>query len=156
MMPSGEPDEEAEDVAALDVTHQRSERSTFHFWTPPPLEIDALAFFFNKTVSLSETSEDSASGWLSELRSVHKETKPGSHLDTATVALSWINLGTATQRPEAIQNAREAYGAALSKTREALNNPVHVRTDETLVAVLILGYFEVRVEKGQDVETAKR
>lgn len=143
MPPSGELDEEAEDVSAMEVVHQTSDSPPFQIWTPPPLEMEALSFFFNNIVRFSETSEDSASGWLSELRGVHNQSKVDSHLDKATTALSWVNLGTATDRPKAIENAREAYCHALSKTREALNDPSQRRTDETLVAVLVLGYFEV-------------
>ena len=144
IMPPGEPDREQEDTPAVTISHHVPLQPSYQFWVSPPSEMEALSFFFQNVVRFSEKSEDSASGWLGELRGLHKETLPGSHLDNATVALSWINLGTATKRKDAIENARIAYGKALRNTREALNDPIQRRTDETLVAALVLGYFEVR------------
>ena len=120
-----------------------SELPRYHIWSPPTSDIDALTFLFNSVVTFSESQNDSASGWLSELRPLLCETKVDSHLDHATRALSWANMGSMTKQDGVMQRARLAYGKALSSLRRAMSDPIHSRSDETLVSILILGYYEV-------------
>jgi hypothetical protein len=45
--------------------------------------------------------------------------------------------------PGVVIKARECYGRALRATNKALSDPVRAKSDLTLLAVLMLGHFEV-------------
>ncbi len=54
-----------------------------------------------------------------------------------------ISGGSPTRRNDQ-QLGRTIFGKALRKTSAAIRNPAESRKDETLMAVLLLGLFEVR------------
>ena len=52
--------------------------------------------------------------------------------------------GSSPNRRSDQQLGRTIFGKALRKTSAAIRNPADSRKDETLMAVLLLGLFEVR------------
>jgi hypothetical protein len=62
---------------------------------------------------------------------------------TASItAVGLAGLAKLTRCPDTMQRACQSYGAALALTNAALSDPVEVRKDSTMVAVLILGTYE--------------
>jgi len=89
-------------------------------------------------------------GWIYGIYHSSLQTcKPGSHLHYALSAASLAAFGN---RPSCRQSAPSQslsakasllYAKALESTNKALRDPLLVKKDETLAAVLMLGFFEV-------------
>lgn len=62
------------------------------------------------------------------------------HLVLTAVSLAVAGSGN----PRSFRLAQSAFGKALSRTKKAIEDPEESLTDETLMAVLMLGLYEVR------------
>lgn len=65
-------------------------------------------------------------------------------LSTAVAAIGYASLSNATNAPPWRVEAFRLYSSAVLQLREALQDPVQCRSDETLGAMLLMGNFEVR------------
>lgn len=68
---------------------------------------------------------------------------PSSALPAAITAVGLAALANIYQSPQAMVEARQECTAAISLTRQALNDPLAARRDDVLAAVVMLSIFEV-------------
>lgn len=66
-----------------------------------------------------------------------------SALTAAIVAVSLANINGRIRSSKIEGNGRKEYGAALKLTKEALEDPLDQKRDETLLAIYLLGMYEV-------------
>ena len=106
-------------------------------------EQQAICAFFLDFVLLPR-NPDSVQGHLEHLLPLYHKTTAESPLSLATsaVALAFSGNSPARQRDQAL--GRSIFGRALRKTGAAIRNPLESGKDETLMAVLLLGLYEVR------------
>lgn len=111
-----------------------------------PVEEQALCYFLANWVLLP--GQGCKGGYMEYIIPLYSSCKPNSHLHYALSAASLAAFGN---RPNCRQNspksisakASSLYAKALEHTNMALRNPLLVKEDETLAAVLMLGFFEV-------------
>ena len=106
-------------------------------------EQQAICAFFLDFVLLPRHPE-SAQGHLEHLLPLYANTSKDSPLSLATSSVALMISGGSPTRRNDQQLGRTIFGKALQKTRAAIRNPAESRKDETLMAVLLLGLFEVR------------
>ena len=103
---------------------------------------DALSFFFNTVVKFAGQQKFATSGWLGELSGLFNFASRDSLIYSATNAIALVNYGTKVQKPSIINQGRECYVQTIRKLIQTVREPEESRTDETLVSVLILGFYE--------------
>ncbi|MDI1487394.1 MAG: hypothetical protein OHK93_006663 [Ramalina farinacea] len=107
----------------------------------------ALCFFLSSWVDY--TSDPSAErGILEVLPSLYPNTTIGSPLWLSVAAFTRLQFNKferGVSRGESL-TIKQLYGLALAATSRALQDPVELLTDETLMAVCLLGYYEAAVE----------
>ena len=115
-------------------------------YVPSSLTLDfeglALGFFFNRFVILPSSSA-AAPGFLEVLPSLYPNADTRSALFSATGAISLAAYTNDPGREHYIGKARQKYGETLLPVNEALRDPTAVRTNETLMSVLIMGLLEI-------------
>ena len=105
-------------------------------------EQQAICAFFLDFV-LIPRHPDTMQGHLEHLLPLYANTAAESPLSLATSAVALMISGGLPTRKNDQQLGRTHFGRALRKTSAAIRNPVESRKDETLMAVLLLGLFEV-------------
>ena len=107
----------------------------------------ALCFFLSSWVHY--TSDPSAeSGILEVLPSLYSNTRIGSPLCLSVAAFTRLQFNKferGVSRGESF-TIKRLYGLALAATSQALQDPVELLTDETLMAVCLLGFYEAAVD----------
>lgn len=109
-----------------------------------PVENRELCFFLSSYVFYPRNPQADR-GFLELLPLLFANLRPSSPLSYALAAVSrcqfvaW-ELGV---RDVETPQVRLAYGKALAATRLALQDPLECSTDETLMAVCLLGFYEV-------------
>lgn len=106
-------------------------------------EQQAICAFFLDFVLLPR-HPDSNQGHLEHLLPLYANTSAESPLSLATSSVALMISGGSPTRRNDQQLGRTIFGKALQKTRAAIRNAAESRKDETLMAVLLLGLFEVR------------
>jgi len=106
-------------------------------------EQQAICAFFLDFVLLPR-NKDSVQGHLEHLLPLYRNTTPDSPLSLATSSVALVMSGSSPAKQNDQQLGRTIFGRALRKTSAAIKHPVESRNDETLMAVLLLGLFEVR------------
>ncbi len=106
-------------------------------------EQQAICAFFLDFVLLPR-HPDSNQGHLEHLLPLYANTAAESPLSLATSSVALMISGSSPVRRNDQQLGRTIFGKALRKTSAAIRNPAESRKDETLMAVLLLGLFEVR------------
>lgn len=106
-------------------------------------EQQAICAFFLDFVLLPR-HPDSIEGHLEHLLPLYTTTSADSPLSLATSSVALMISGGSPTRRNDQQLGRTIFGKALRKTSAAIRNPEESRKDETLMAVLLLGLFEVR------------
>ncbi|OCK84498.1 hypothetical protein K432DRAFT_378513 [Lepidopterella palustris CBS 459.81] len=121
---------------------------------PPPLapsaETQATAFFFRNFVLLPQQAE-SMRGFLELLVPLYNQSMPFSALHLATHAVSLSTLGNYPGRHQLLRDASVAYGQALKKVKQALEDPVESKADETVLAILMFSLYEAIVSTNETV-----
>lgn len=105
-------------------------------------EQEAICAFFLDFVLLPR-HKDSVQGHLEHLLPLYANTTPDSPLSLATSAVALVLSGSAPNRRIDKERARQNFSEAIRKTRDAIRSPAESKKDETLMAVLILGLYEV-------------
>ena len=106
-------------------------------------EQQAICAFFLDFVLLPR-HPDSVQGHLEHLLPLYANTSADSPLSLATSSVALMISGSSPTRRNDQQLGRTIFGKALRKTSAAIRNPAESMKDETLMAVLLLGLFEVR------------
>lgn len=104
----------------------------------------ALGFFFNKFVLVPRHSV-AGRGFLEVLPFLYLNADSTSPLSSATMAISLAVYANDPVRKTLLSESRYKYGEALFRVSGALQDPVAVRKDETLMTILLLGILEVRL-----------
>ena len=110
-------------------------------------ESHALTFFVSSWVLFPHDPETDH-GITELLPFFFGNLKSGTTLSLALTAVSRLMFAAWERRVRAVvetPEARLAYGKALAATRVAIEDPVQCTEDETLMAVLLLALYEVRV-----------
>ena len=108
-----------------------------------PEETNAL-YFFVSTFVLYDRDTQADRGFLELLPSLFNNLRLDSPLSLCLTAVSKILFGKWERKQfEAERHAFPSYAKALKVTRVALQDPVESMSDEILMAVCILGFYEV-------------
>ena len=101
----------------------------------------ALSSWFNSLVMLHRVT-DTQRGYLGSLMPLYISARHESPVSLATSAVALVIFARRpTYRPLLVVG-RKTFGDALALTREALQDPIQSKEDETLMAVLLLGMVE--------------
>lgn len=120
---------------------RRNSPEHIHYVLPQAPEQLALNYFFKNYVLIPRKSE-AAHGYLEVLPVLYGDVAPTSPLLPATSALAFAAFGKDASGRKFLTNARLKYGEAILRLNEALRDPVVVKKDETLMAVLVMGMVE--------------
>lgn len=116
--------------------------------TPSGLSIhvddQAPCFFLTNFVLVPRNS--GTRGFFDFLVPMMTAENPDSHLSMAFKAVAMASLATRpnSKASRLMSNAISYYSTALKQTNVALQSSQHQLSDQTLAAVLLLGFFEVR------------
>ncbi|KAH8661651.1 hypothetical protein BGZ60DRAFT_90277 [Tricladium varicosporioides] len=108
-----------------------------------PIEQQAPCFFMSNYVL--SPSEGSFRGYFEFLQPLIKNEGPDTQLSLAFSAVSMASLANrpnSRNRRELSHIAVAQYSKALKATNLALQNPAQQKTDQTLAAILMLGFYE--------------
>jgi hypothetical protein len=108
----------------------------------PSLEQQALCFLSNYV--LIPRQPYCSRGYLEYLLPLYRSSGPDCHLSLAVSAVAIASFGSRPDAKALLRHARQRYGKALCLTNAALRDPIDVKTDSTLMAVMLLGLYEVR------------
>lgn len=107
-----------------------------------PLEETAISFFF-QLLSVPPKDPQALTGFMELLPSVYSNSKRSPHLHLATSAVSLFSVAAWTGDHSLIHISELFFFRALSRTRVAIENSIECKSDETLMAVLLLSRYEV-------------
>ncbi|KAL9637710.1 MAG: hypothetical protein Q9164_002035 [Protoblastenia rupestris] len=110
-------------------------------------EAHSLCFFVSSWVDYSPDPQ-AERGFVELLPLLYPRTKMGSPLSLCVSAISHLVFNKwehNMQNAETLQ-VKEIYGKALTAMRHALRDPIVSLTDETLLAVCLLGWYEACIE----------
>jgi hypothetical protein len=82
-------------------------------------------------------------GFLNYLSMAYNSRPASAALLESMISLGVAGLSNTGKSPEVMSAARRRYAIALRLTNTALADPTQVKTDQTLMAVLVLALFEV-------------
>lgn len=102
----------------------------------------AICQFFTNFV-LVPTHPDAQCGFLDCLLPLYTSTRHDSMLSLATSAVALAVAGSEPDRRLSYLLGRAILGDALRKTTAALQDPVQSVQDETLMTVMLMGFYEV-------------
>ena len=105
-------------------------------------EQEAICAFFHSFI-LVPSHPDSQSGFFEYLYTFYVATRHDSILSLATSAVALTIAGGDPRRKSSFRLGQSIFGTALRETSLALQDPVKSLEDETLMAVLMLGFYEV-------------
>lgn len=111
--------------------------SIFNTLSQPIEELGGNFFFTNYTFDESPFSGD-YHAWL-----VKSYFEDGNVLRTAIQAVGMAGISNISPAPHITSRSRERYCKTLTTVQQALNNREEARTDATLMAIILLGLFEV-------------
>lgn len=86
---------------------------------------------------------DSIRGHLEHLLPLYQAARPDSAVSLATSSVALLISGNSRRRVADQQLSQAIFGRALLKTSTAIGDPIDSVTDATLMAVLLLGLYEV-------------
>ncbi|KAG9230264.1 hypothetical protein BJ875DRAFT_161677 [Amylocarpus encephaloides] len=110
-----------------------------------PVEQQAPCFFLSNFVLSPTDDKDTPRGYFDFLVPLMKSETPDSHLAlafSAAAMASMSNRPDTRMRGDIRQMAVAQYTKALKATNIALQSPRSQKTDQTLAAILMLGFFE--------------
>lgn len=102
----------------------------------------AICQFFTNFV-LVPTHLDAQCGFLDCLLPLYTSTRHDSILSLATSAVAMAVAGSEPEQRQTYQIGRAFLGNALRKTTIALRDPIQSVQDETLMTVMLMGFYEV-------------
>jgi len=126
----------------LEVATPASMSPPLHIPRSPSLEINELGaqFFFNTYTFDGPPYSATYLSWLSE---AYREDRPRHALREALQAAGMAGMSNVWRDSSAASTAKTQYCRALAATNLALRDPEEAIQDTTLMAVILLGAFEV-------------
>jgi hypothetical protein len=105
----------------------------------PTIEERAMGFFFsNLIIGVLGPSQD----YLAYVPSLFNRTDMDEHLFASIRAVGIAGFSTVANSPLLMKDARKDYSTALNLVNTALRSPTDVQKDSTLLAVMVLSFFE--------------
>ncbi|KAE8452509.1 hypothetical protein EG329_000412 [Mollisiaceae sp. DMI_Dod_QoI] len=128
----------SDEEASLELVQQQDTQLDV-FSLAPSLEDRATGFFVaNYVLGMSGPSR----GHLDYIVDVSRTQILDDGLECSMKAVGLAGFAHAEHAPSLMRNARYQYMRALNATNAALRDPVQVKKDTTLLAIMILGIFE--------------
>ncbi|KAK7552588.1 hypothetical protein IWX49DRAFT_559987 [Phyllosticta citricarpa] len=119
----------------------RPQRLTFASGIKMSIETQATSFFFQNFVIPPQKST-TVDTFLNCLVPYYNSANISSALHLATNAVSLSAFSKDPSRGQTAQEAGRAYGKALRKVGEALQDPASAATDETILSILLFALYE--------------
>ena len=108
-----------------------------------PLEDEATYYFFHNFVSVDYTSHYSMNAYYSVLPTLHRQDSSFGVLPKIVNAIGLATISNMKHSPEVMVAASQRYAGALRAINSSIQNSSSATTDQTLMAVMLLGVFEV-------------
>jgi hypothetical protein len=102
-------------------------------------EVGAHFFFANYSCDEPPLSK----GYHAWLTQIYFENRPHHALRAGIEAAGMAGISNRYYAPYVAFKSKEQYGRALAATKQALSDPVEAVADTTLMAIILLGLFEV-------------
>ena len=107
------------------------------------LEDEATYHFFYNYLSNDHSADHSRNPYSSVLPSLHRQDSSFGVLRKIVNAIGLASISNMKRSPEVMVTARQRYAGALRAINSSIQNPSSATTDQTLIAVMLLGVFEV-------------
>lgn len=104
-------------------------------------ELGANFFFANYSLNEPPLSK----GYHSWLTGMYRAEGTNYALRAAIEAAGMAGISNISYAPGVASRSKECYGRALAATKQALSDPVESVADTTLLTVILLGLFEVKL-----------
>ena len=112
----------------------------------PTIDERAVNFFFsNHVTGLNASSR----GFIDQVQDF-PDHDLGDNLMTSIKAVGLAGFSIAAKAPELMREAKKNYTVAVRLLNSALQSPVEVKKDSTLLAIMILGIFETLTGREED------
>lgn len=121
------------------------EVETIPIGIPQDPEQQALCFFMTK-FALSDRKEEIWGGSLEALPAIYQEAGAQSALSLAAAATSMSSIAWNPEWAHFKPISLQKYVQSLKLINDAVQDPVQSKSDGTLMAVLMLGFYEVNLE----------
>lgn len=116
----------------------------------PTIDERAVNFFFsNHVVGIDVPSR----GFIDHMHA-HPDYELGDNLLSSIKAVGLAGFSNAAKAPGLMVEAKKQYTSAVRHLNAALQSPVEVKKDSTLLAVMVLGIFETLAGKSENSLTA--
>jgi hypothetical protein len=106
----------------------------------PPVEDQALSFFFDNYVWCSSSQEP-----FNYLPAILRTGPLGVPLTNALIALGMAGLAFSGKDQSMMATAHQRYNTAVQMVHANLADPNEAQSDQTLLTITLLGLFEVRL-----------
>lgn len=137
-----------------DGTWPSSPSSAPDYTLSPIFQEQGMAFFFSRYVAAAQENNDHNNyDFIYDIWKPNRKSRDA-RIDAVLASMTAVGLAamsTLTCSPERLDWARQSYVTALRLTNDALMDPEEAAKDSTLLAVLILGTYEMLV--GPDPDT---
>ena len=114
----------------------------------PTFQERGTAYFFSRYVTIDENCCHQRFDFVYDVWKPHSMV-PERQLDgvmASMTAVGLVGVANLTRSTDIMDGARKSYGTALRLTNAALRNPREATKDETMLAILILGLFEMMTD----------
>ena len=108
-----------------------------------PLEDEATYYFFHNFLSDDHSSDHSSNAYSSVLPILHRQDSSFGVLPKVVNAIGLASISNKKHSPEVMIAASQRYAGALRAINSSIQNSLSATTDQTLIAVMLLGVFEV-------------
>ena len=102
----------------------------------------AASFFFAKYAASHHPASDDYHGWLTQS---YNGSHIGSALRAAIEAVGLAGLSNVSYTPQIACLSKKVCNEAVAATKRALDSPTEAIADTTLMAVILLGLYEVEL-----------
>lgn len=110
---------------------------------PRDPEQQSLSFFLTKFALSAERTEEIWGGFLEALPSLLEGASPKSPLAAAASTTAMASIAWTPGCADYRQQALSKYVTSLKRINQALRDPMQAESDNLLMAVLMLGFYEV-------------
>ena len=108
-----------------------------------PPEDEATFYFFHTFLSDDDSSVNARNAYSSVLPILHRQDSSFGVLPKIVNAIGLASISNKKHSPEVMVAASQRYAGALRAINASIQNSSSATTDQTLMAVMLLGVFEV-------------
>ena len=110
-----------------------------------PLEDEATCYFFHNFLSNEHSSVYSSNAYSSVLPNLHRHDSSFGVLPKIVSAIGLASISNLKRSPKVMVAASQRYSGALRAINSSIQDSSSASTDQTLIAVMLLGVFEVYI-----------